>query len=388
MQLKALTFDIIGTVFDAYDGLAQGVAPLNAKYGLTVQGPAFASGSLTGYGNGVGQVLGGGVWTPPDTILRNATAGLLPLPQLGPKAPQAIQDYLDLWHALPPWPDVARGLQALHQHYTLAILSNMSIATQTALRAHASLPFDKTLSGETVKAYKPNPAVYQMAVSSLAVSPAEILMVAAHNYDLDAAKAQGFRTAFVGRPTEEGPAGSPGNHPDPAFDFNATSLIDLAQQLGADPVATPDDCLAIRPNSVQVQHVAGSWKIVDGDQWVLDFGAVQANAVRAKTLIVHYGFDRICFVGRPHPPMMYFTVNDHAPSGPIAGEDAIAFDLAGVVAQEIVGSWIVTDGVSRMLDFGASKTNALHAVTIIKRYGFTHQCFVGRPNPPMMYFRT
>ena len=336
----------------------------------------------------VGQVLAGHGWTPPDTILQNATAALLPIQQLGSRAPAAIQDFFDLWRALPPWPDVAAGMQALHQHYTLAVLSNMSIATGTALRAHAGLPFDKVLSGETVQAYKPNPAVYQMAVSSLNVSPAEILMVAAHNYDLDAARGQGFRTAFVARPTEQGPAGSPGNHPDPSFDFNATSLIDLAQQLGADLVATPDDCLAIDPRSVQVREITGSWKIVDGDQWVLDFGTQQANADRARDVIVHYGFNRICYVGRPHPPMMYFTVNGHAPSGAMAGEDAIAFDPAAVVAQQLAGSWIVTDGSARLLDFGNSKANALNALSIIKRYGFTHQCFVGRPNAPMMYFRT
>ena len=114
---------------------------------------------------------------------------------------------------------------------------------------------------------------------------------------------------------------------------------------------------------------------------------MQANAERAKNVIVHYGFDRICFVGRPNPPMTYFTVEGHAPSGAMAGEDAIAFDLSGVVAQQSSGSWIVTDGTSSLLDFGNGKANALHALTIIKRHGFTHQCFAGhRPNA-MMYFR-
>lgn len=111
MKLKALTFDIIGTVFDYRDGLAQGVGSLDTKYGLNVQGPAFASGSIAGYANGVAAPG----WTPPDTILQNVTASLLPIPQLGPKAAQAIQDFFNLWRALPPWPDVAAGMQALHK---------------------------------------------------------------------------------------------------------------------------------------------------------------------------------------------------------------------------------------------------------------------------------
>jgi 2-haloacid dehalogenase len=387
MYLKALTFDIIGTVFDGYDGLAQGVMPLNVKYGISVNGAAFAGGSLSGYSQGVAQVLSSGIWVPPDTILQNATSANLPVAQLGAEVNAAEDDFFGLWRSLPPWSDVAPGLAALHQHYTLVILSNMSVATQDALRAHANLPFDRLLSAETVQHYKPNPAVYDMAISSLGISASEILMVAAHNYDLHAASKQGLRTAFVGRPTELGPEGSPGNGPDPSFDFNATSLVDLAEQLGAYLVNTPDDCLPLDPHALHVRQIGGQWTVVDGDQQVLAFGASSANAERAKAVIVHYGFDRICFVGRPNAPMMYFTIGGSGPAGAMPGEDSVAFDLAGVVAQQVAGSWIVTDGATRMLDFGTSKANAVHAVTIIKRYGFTHQCFVGRPNAPMMYFR-
>jgi hypothetical protein len=118
----------------------------------------------------------------------------------------------------------------------------------------------------------------------------------------------------------------------------------LAEQLGADFVAAPDDCLAIDPMNLQVRQVAGNWTIVDDAQLVLDFGASKPNADRAKDIIARYWFDRICYFGRPHPPMMYFTVNSHAPSGAMAGEDAIAFDLAGVVAQQLGGSWIGNAG--------------------------------------------
>ena len=174
MQIKALTFDIIGTVFDAYDGLDQGVAPLNAKYGVSVNGAGFAAGSLDGYSAAVWQANASGAWTPPDTILQNATRENLPTAQLGARANAAVDDFFALWRALPPWPDVPPGMEALHQHYTLAILSNMSVATQTALRAHANLPFDRLLSAETVQRYKPNPAVYDMAISSLGVAAPEI----------------------------------------------------------------------------------------------------------------------------------------------------------------------------------------------------------------------
>jgi hypothetical protein len=84
---------------------------------------------------------------------------------------------------------------------------------------------------------------------------------------------------------------------------------------------------------------------------------------------------------------MYFTVNGKAPSGAMPGEDAIAFDTSAVRAESSNGHWIITDGSSSMLDFASSQFNALHAVALIRDYGFTHQCFVGRPDAPMMYFR-
>lgn len=85
--------------------------------------------------------------------------------------------------------------------------------------------------------------------------------------------------------------------------------------------------------------------------------------------------------------MMYFTSKGSAPAGPMPGEDAIAFDLAQIRAEQRAGDWFVTDGASQLLYFGPSQFNALHAVAIIRSYAFTHQCFVGRPDAPMMYFR-
>jgi len=157
------------------------------------------------------------------------------------------------------------------------------------------------------------------------------------------------------------------------------------------PPCYPEDCLGINPANVQAANVGGSWKVVDGNHWILDFGAKQADAERARDIIKHYGMNHICFVGRPSRSgqqlMMYFKVNNAAPSGVFPGEDAIPFNPNSVFAQAFGGRWKVTDGRMWMLDFGVSEANARKAVWIIKKYGFQYQCFVGRPNAPMMYFR-
>jgi len=175
----------------------------------------------------------GGPWTPPDQILHSSIAALLSVGRT-PSA-QEIDDFFDIWGTLNPWPDVVRSLYALHSHFTLAILSNMSVATQSSLMEHAGLPFDHTLSAEAVRAYKPNPAVYEMAITRLGLKPDEIMMVAAHKYDLTAAKGQGLQTAFVARPLELGPNGNVDTTPNPAYDLNVTSFTELAQKLGAGP---------------------------------------------------------------------------------------------------------------------------------------------------------
>jgi 2-haloacid dehalogenase len=234
--IKCLTFDIIGTVFDVYGSLSVSLKPLAKQYSLKIDAKAYASGWVSGYANGVAAVNSGAKpWTAPDKLLQNAFAAMLAHDGLPAPSAQELNDFLNLWRRLDPWPEVLEAMQKLHQRFKLVVLSNMSIATQTALKEHSGLPFDATLSAETVGKYKQeeDPAVYQYAMSALGLSASEIMMVAAHKYDLRGAKSVGFRTAFVARPLERGPSVSVDTTPDPSFDINATSFEDLARQLTA-----------------------------------------------------------------------------------------------------------------------------------------------------------
>ena len=307
MAMQALTFDIIGTVFDWLGSFSAGVVPLAQEYGLSINPAAFANDAENGYAAGVAAVCPAG---PGYRLTRSCALDTSILSAAGP-APSAIEmdDFFALWRTIDPWADVPLALYALHDHFTLAILSNMSIATQSALMDHAGLPFDRALSAETVHAYKPSPAVYQMAISSLGLLPDEIMMVAAHQYDLTAAQAQGMQTAFVARSSEPPP-----NAPNPAFDINVTTYGELAHELGADPPTLQEDCLRVRPFALRVRHLSGGWTVVDGSDLLLDFGPSRANADQAKDVIRFYGLDRICYVGRPNPQMMYFTSKGGAPA--------------------------------------------------------------------------
>jgi 2-haloacid dehalogenase len=131
-----------------------------------------------------------------------------------------------IWDHLRPWPDAAQGLERIRQSGRMvATLSNFGIRTLEAISVHGGLAWNRILSSETVKRYKPDPAVYKMAVEKLDEEPAKIMMVAAHSYDLVAAEKIGFATAFVIRAGEDPPPASQ------EFDLVAADFNDLAIQI-------------------------------------------------------------------------------------------------------------------------------------------------------------
>lgn len=133
------------------------------------------------------------------------------------------------WHRLDPWPDVRGGLARLRRHFVVATLSNGHIALLVDLVRHGELSFDCVFSAELAGAYKPAPEVYLSAARLLRIDPSELMMVAAHPADLEAARRAGLRSAFIDRPLEYGPGSPPRSDPD--ADEAASDLNELAARL-------------------------------------------------------------------------------------------------------------------------------------------------------------
>ena len=149
-----------------------------------------------------------------------------------------------------------------------------------------------------------------------------------------------------------------------------------------------EDCIPFKPNLIEVKNIGGRWKIVQGSHWILDFENHEAEARLAFSIIKHYGMTRICFVGRPDPSMTYFLVGRRGPSGSFPGEDAIGFNPAKIEVKEINGRWKIVENGHWIMDFENNAGEARKAFRIIKRYRFRYICFVGRPDPSMVYFRS
>ena len=232
-EIKALTFDVFGTVVDWRGSLIDEGKRLGRRKKLKVDWAAFADAWRGGYRPSMDRVRRGELpWTNIDGLHRMILDGLLV--KFGIEGlTEAEKVHLNrAWHRLTPWKEAPAGLKRLKKKFVIATLSNGNVALLTNMAKHGGLPWDCVLSAELFGHYKPDPEAYQGAARLLGLAPGEVLMVAAHKDDLDAAARAGLRTAFVQRPLEFGDAAKKDVAPETRFDVNAKDFVDLARQLG------------------------------------------------------------------------------------------------------------------------------------------------------------
>jgi 2-haloacid dehalogenase len=237
MEVRALAFDVFGTVVDWRSSIAAEVAEVAARNDLPLEpgaAGAFADEWRRRYGPSMDRVRTGEIgWTALDDLHRaslDEVVGAFGLEALGP----AERERLTLaWHRLRPWPDAVDGLARLRRRHVLCTLSNGNVALLVDVARSGSLPFDCILSAELCRAYKPDPRTYRLVPALLRLEPRQVMMVAAHGSDLRAAAAEGLRTAFVRRPLEWGPSAAAVDREGPGdrFDVVAEDFVELAARL-------------------------------------------------------------------------------------------------------------------------------------------------------------
>jgi 2-haloacid dehalogenase len=228
-DVKALTFDVFGTVVDWRRSLIEQFQAFGREKGITVHWEAFIDDWKSCYRPGMDAVLTGQwPWTNVDGIYRKKLDALL-----GDYGITGLSDVETIrlnrsWHRCTPWPDVVAGLMRLKSKYVLSTLSNGDVACLVNMAKYDGLPWDCILCAELFRHYKPDPEVYRGAIDLLGWEPAEIMMVAAHNYDLRAARSHGMRTAFVPRPLECGPGQTSDLKPEEDWDVVVRDFGELA----------------------------------------------------------------------------------------------------------------------------------------------------------------
>jgi 2-haloacid dehalogenase len=231
MVVDALLFDVFGTVVDWRASIVREVRDFAARMELDLDADAFADAWRGLYQPYMERVRSGAEpWTPLDDLHLRSLQQLLAEGEINDLSEEAVVDLSLAWRRLDPWPESPAALHRLRERYVVAPVSNGNVALMVHLARHAGLTWDAILGAEPARAYKPDPAVYRTAAALLRLPPERCLMVAAHNGDLRAAGALGFRTAFVHRPREFGPE-RPGETPDGDYDLVASDLAALADRL-------------------------------------------------------------------------------------------------------------------------------------------------------------
>ena len=232
-SVRALAFDVFGTVVDWRSTVIREGEALGRAKGLHVDWAAFAEAWRDGYHPAMNRVRQGEIpWKSMDELHRMNLDAVLE--HFGIEGlSEAEQDAFNrVWHRLDPWPDSVGGLARLKKKFTVATLSNGNVGLLVNMAKHAGLPWDAVLSSELTGRYKPDREVYLKAAELLDLAPGEVMMVAAHKPDLQAAAGAGLRTAFVPRP-QEWPNRRIDLSYEDSFDVNAKDFLDLAAQLGA-----------------------------------------------------------------------------------------------------------------------------------------------------------
>ena len=231
--VRALTFDVFGTVVDWRTGVAAEARRICTKAGVAADWEKLADAWRALYVPSMGRVRTGELpWTNFDRLHRMSLDQVLL--DFGAEAldDSARDELTQAWERLPPWPDAIPGLKRLAGRFVVSTLSNGNKSQQAGLVAFGGLPFQRLLSAEDFHHYKPDSEIYLGAASMLGLEPAQVMMVASHKYDLRGAQSFGLRAAFVERPLEKGRGGAADRLPDPDADVQASDFVDLAEKLG------------------------------------------------------------------------------------------------------------------------------------------------------------
>ena len=205
LEVKALLFDVFGTVVDWRTGIAIEVQMIAKKYNIELNADDFADAWRAEYQPAMEQIRSGKrSFTILDILHLENLKKIAPRFNLNNLSNEDLNFLVTAWHRLPGWPDSSQGLNKLKKKFILATQSNGNIALMVNMAKYSKLSWDVILGAEVLGHYKPEPEAYIKACKALNLKSSECLMVAAHDDDLKAASLQGMKTAYVHRPFEYG----------------------------------------------------------------------------------------------------------------------------------------------------------------------------------------
>lgn len=233
-EVRALLFDAFGTLVDWRTGVATQLERWGSANNVAADWPGLTLAWRREYAPALAKVrTGQREWANLDQLQSESMRELAPQFGLPPLNDDALDHLARMWHELPAWPDTVEGIARLRAKYLVAPLSNGHVALLMQLARAAGITFDTVFGADVFQQYKPHPQTYLGAVTLLGCAPGEVMLVASHPSDLEAAASCGLGTCYVSRPLEYG-AGVVVDQP-PAqgdFDVMVADLLELATVMG------------------------------------------------------------------------------------------------------------------------------------------------------------
>jgi 2-haloacid dehalogenase len=232
-QPVAIVFDTFGTVVDWRSSLIAELTDFGRQRGIDADWIALVDAWRAAYSPSMDRVRRGELpWTKLDDLHRASLDRLVQELDIRGLT-EADHGYVNRgWHRLTPWPDAVAGLTRLKRRYIVGPLSNGNVSLLTNMAKHAGLPWDVVFGADLFAHYKPDPETYLGVCKLLDLEPGQVMMAAAHNTDLAAARKLGLMTSFFARPTEYGLHQARDLAPESDWDIVAADIEDMATQLG------------------------------------------------------------------------------------------------------------------------------------------------------------
>ena len=229
-----MIFDVFGTLVDYRTSVAREVGHAFERCGQDVDSLAFVDAWRAAYDPSMEPVRSGRrPYVPLDELhYENLCSVLRRFGLTGILSRDRKNELSRAWERLEPWPDAVAGLDRLKAGTLIAPCSNGSVGLMVRLARHAGFSWDCILGADVAKTYKPDPRVYLASCEALRLPPGRVMMVAAHNQDLEAAAAAGLQTGFFSRPTEFGPGQTTDLSPAGDWTVTAANAVDLAGRFG------------------------------------------------------------------------------------------------------------------------------------------------------------
>ena len=229
----AIVFDTFGTVVDWRGSLIGELTAFGAARGIAADWAGLVDAWRAAYHPSMQRVRAGEVgWTRLDDLHRASLDRLVEKFGIAGLSEADLAHINRGWHRLHPWPDAVAGLARLKTRFIIGPLSNGNVSLLTNMAKHAGLPWDMVFGSDLFGHYKPDPETYLGVARLLDLEPGRVMMAAAHNGDLAAARTCGLMTAFFPRPAEYGPHQKRDFAAEGDWDVVAADIGDLAGRLG------------------------------------------------------------------------------------------------------------------------------------------------------------